>query len=135
MKKKTKNECIKDQYQKDSIENDKYLLKLRKLAKNHPEIIPEYKNFCTYQAGFANGVLHQVENYILMAEEMKDLKEQNKEKEFYRCFFNSADGIAYNKTTFLTLRKKNLLTGSIKWLRTARYPKASGKIMKINGAD
>ena len=28
------------------------------------------------------------------------MKEQNKEKEFYRCFFNGADGIAYKKTTF-----------------------------------
>ena len=98
--KKKKSNYAKDEYSRDAMENDKYLLKLREVAKNHPEIIPEYKNFCTYQAGFTNGVLHQIENYILMAEEMKDLKEQNKEKEFYRCFFNGADGISYNKTTF-----------------------------------
>ena len=44
-------------------------------------------------------------------------------------------GFLITRQHVLTLRKKNLLTGSIKWLRTARYPKASGKIMKINGAD
>ena len=98
--KKKKSNYAKDEYSRDAMENDKYLLKLREVANNHPEILPEYKNFIIYQAGFANGVLHQIENYILMAEEMKALKEQEQEEEFFRPFFNGADGIAYNKTTF-----------------------------------
>ena len=105
MKKKTKKSYIKDQYPKDSIENDKYLLKLRKLAKNHPEIIPEYKNFCTYQAGFTNGVLHQIENYILMAEQMKDLKEQNKEKKNFTVVSSTVlMELLIKRQHFLTLR-------------------------------
>ena len=94
---KKKKSYIKDQYPKDSIENDKYLLKLRELAKNHPQIRPEYESFRVYQAGFANGVLNQVETWIRMSEE---IKQHNKEKEYYRDYFNGADGIAYNKTTF-----------------------------------
>jgi len=107
MKKKTKKSYIKDQYPKDSIENDKYLLKLRELAKNHPEIIPEYKNFCTYQAGFTNGVLHQIENYILMAEEMKDLKEQKRKKNFTVVSSTVLMGFLITRQHFLTLRKCN----------------------------
>ena len=119
MKKKTKKSYIKDQYPKDSIENDKYLLKLRKLAKNHPEIIPEYKNFCTYQAGFTNGVLHQVENYIRMCEE---IKQHNKEKEYYRDFFNGADGIVYNKTTFFNFTEEEFINWVNKMVEDGKIP-------------
>ena len=66
-KEKHKEHYFKDQFSQDAEENDRYLFKLRKLSKNHPEIRPEYESFRVYQAGFANGVLNQVETWIRMS--------------------------------------------------------------------
>ena len=116
---KKKKSYLKDQYPKDSIENDKYLLKLRELARNHPEIRPEYESFRVYQAGFSNGVLNQVETWIRMSEE---IKQHNKEKEYYRDFFNGADGIVYNKTTFFNFTEEEFINWVNKMVEDGKIP-------------
>ena len=105
-KKDKKSSYLKDRFSKDAEENDAYLFRLRELAKDHPEIRPEYESFCTYQAGFANGVLNQVETWIRMSEEMK---QHDKEKEYFRDFFKGADGITYDKATFLNITEEQFI--------------------------
>ena len=118
-KEKHKEHYFKDQFSQDAEENDRYLFKLRKLAKDHPEIRPEYESFCIYQAGFANGVLNQIENWIRMSEE---IKQHNKEKEYYRDFFNGADGIVYNKTIFFNFTEEEFINWVNKMVEDGKIP-------------
>ena len=80
--KKKKAHYLKDQYSQDSFENDAYLLKLKELAEDHPEIKPEYESFRIYQAGFTNGVLHQCrEFYRLIAQGIQNDKDNKRDPE------------------------------------------------------
>ena len=95
-KEKHKEHYFKDQFSQDAEENDRYLFKLRKLAKDHPELKTEYECFRYYQAGFTNGVLSQI---LALRRGFAEMKEHDKEKEYCREFYNGADGIAFSQQT------------------------------------
>jgi len=105
-KEKHKEYYFKDQFSQDAEKNDRYLFKLQQLADNHPELRTEYECFRYYQAGFTNGVLGQI---LALRRGFEEMKEHDKEKEYFRDFFKGADGITYDKATFLNITEEQFI--------------------------
>ena len=137
--KKKKAHYLKDQYSQDSFENDAYLLKLRELAKDHPEIKPEYESFRIYQAGFTNGVLNQCrEFYHLIAQGIQNDKDNKRDPEgnleIEREWFEGADGISFdNQTKFKGMTQDQFIDWIDSMVLNGDLPKGKWIENTVNG--